>query len=439
MHADALAREVSATRWYLDHAAVQATTTCTTCSTQPTAGPGLLHELHADARRKGKRLPAQAYPHALEARYRGQLLRRQRKVHRLLLEAVKSAVAPLREGINTRARADRRRDAAGLAVVTGSHHPADLELAELLVDLRLDSAATDQRKLLAVIAKVQRAVAKASPVQTELLFSLAQQVRSQATASVTKQVLTVVGIDVLPTLGTAGPLLGKWADNNAALIKSLDQRYFDDIRDAVIATVGEGHSTAKLSRAIAERYGVARSRADLIATDQVGSLNAKITQERQTALGIEEYIWDNSGDSRVRPKHRDAPEGLGNTVRRWDTPHPTEGHPGEPVRCRCSALPNLTATNQPKIAAKAVADVPIASVSAPKISPTAPKLQTKTTAPAWTKTSEGYQLKGGLGSGSTLKKSGRTWVLVTPDGNEVQLGKRATFTHAESALVDLLK
>jgi SPP1 gp7 family putative phage head morphogenesis protein len=99
--------------------------------------------------------------------------------------------------------------------------------------------------------------------------------------------------------------------------------------------VQKGQSTRTLTAKLEERFRVSQSRAKLIATDQVGTLNAKITQERQTSLGIEEYTWSSSDDERVRPLHQQ----LDDTVRRWDDPHPTEGHPGEPIGCRCSAIP----------------------------------------------------------------------------------------------------
>ena len=346
----ALAREVAATGWYLGLPAVQVGRPCAVCDAGPLVradNATLLRELHADAKRRGKarKPPRQAYPYALEGRYRAQLLRRVRSTHQLLLEAMRQEIAPLREGINARARERDRADAMDLVQLSGGLVD-DLELAALLVDCRLDgTAAQDRRRLLRVIDRVQAAVAQAAAPPVEAVHELAALVRDFATRSVTNQLLTVVAIDVLPTLGQASHLLGKWATDQVALIKSLDARYFDEIREAVVTTITEGQSTRTLSQAIQERYGVARSRADLIATDQVGTLNGKITEERQTKLGIEEYTWSNSGDVRVRPLHRNpgdsgaAAGALGGTVRRWSEPHPTEGHPGYPIRCRCSAIP----------------------------------------------------------------------------------------------------
>lgn len=298
---------VRAMDWYQRQPVVQSDRApCGSCTT---GARSLLRQLRGDAKAPGEA----AQPAALEARYRRQLVGRVRGTHKLLMEALKAALAPLAEGIDERAAA--RGDAAG----------------------RADGAAGDARKLIAVVRRVERAVKAASPIQQDLLLTLAEQVAGFTSKSVTKQVSSVIGVEVLPQLGQASALLEKWAKDNVALIKSLDSRYFEEVRQAILTTVTEGHSTRALSKAISGRFSVARSRADLIATDQVGTLNAEITQERQTQLGIESYIWSSSGDSRVRPLH----EQLNGTTRRWDDPHPTEGHPGMPIRCRCTALPVL--------------------------------------------------------------------------------------------------
>jgi SPP1 gp7 family putative phage head morphogenesis protein len=66
----------------------------------------------------------------------------------------------------------------------------------------------------------------------------------------------------------------------------------------------------------------------------VAKLNGRITQHRQESLGVERYEWSSSGDERVRKAHRK----LDGQVRRWDDPHPTEGHPGSAIACRCVAI-----------------------------------------------------------------------------------------------------
>ena len=77
--------------------------------------------------------------------------------------------------------------------------------------------------------------------------------------------------------------------------------------------------------------------------DQIAKLNGELTKQQQTDAGVEEYIWSDSGDGRVRESHH----ALNGKRFRWDDP-PVVTPPGKPVRrchpgqdyqCRCVALP----------------------------------------------------------------------------------------------------
>ena len=102
-------------------------------------------------------------------------------------------------------------------------------------------------------------------------------------------------------------------------------------------TVRAGGRAEEMRASLQKQFGISRRRADLIARDQVGKLNADITQARQQALGVTEYRWRGVMDSRERPEHV-AREGK---VFKWSRP-PEDGHPGQPIRCRCNAEPVLT-------------------------------------------------------------------------------------------------
>ena len=89
-------------------------------------------------------------------------------------------------------------------------------------------------------------------------------------------------------------------------------------------------------------FGTTKRRAALIARDQVTSLNAELTRIRQQQVGIEQYTWSTVKDERVRKSHR-ALEG---TTQRWDKPPIVDGepaHPGQPINCRCQAIPDVDA------------------------------------------------------------------------------------------------
>lgn len=131
-----------------------------------------------------------------------------------------------------------------------------------------------------------------------------------------------------------GPMLTGFRQRNVDLIKSIQREELDKVRDILSEAEAGAWRAEDLSDRLEEEFGVTRSRADLIARDQVLKLNGQITQARQTSAGIEEYIWMTSNDERVRDSHAE----LEGTRQRWDTP-PEPGHPGDDYQCRCTAYP----------------------------------------------------------------------------------------------------
>jgi SPP1 gp7 family putative phage head morphogenesis protein len=95
-----------------------------------------------------------------------------------------------------------------------------------------------------------------------------------------------------------------------------------------------GSSVRTIQKAIMQRVPITANRAKLIAQDQTLKLHSKMSQERLKDIGVTKYIWRTVGDNRVRPHHRDR---NGKTYS-WNKP-PSDGHPGQPVRCRCRAEP----------------------------------------------------------------------------------------------------
>ncbi len=120
---------------------------------------------------------------------------------------------------------------------------------------------------------------------------------------------------------------------NADLIQSLPDEYYKSISTRLFQGVTQGDTVGSLLKDVQKITGVSRRRAKLIARDQTQKTNAAITQQRQEALGITEYIWRTSEDERVRATHK-ANNGK---VFRWDKPPKGTGHPGNSVNCRCTA------------------------------------------------------------------------------------------------------
>lgn len=129
------------------------------------------------------------------------------------------------------------------------------------------------------------------------------------------------------------PISG-WVTENVSLIQSIDARYFDDLEKYISKAYQNGTLTADLSKIIRERTKVSKSRANVIARDQIGKLNGQIMAYRQQSLGIRKYRWSTSGDERVRPEHKKR----NNRVFDWNNP-PSDGSPGMAIQCRCVAVP----------------------------------------------------------------------------------------------------
>lgn len=141
---------------------------------------------------------------------------------------------------------------------------------------------------------------------------------------------------VNPWADLSDALVLEWSLENAALVRSLDARQAADLGALVTRAVQEGWSTAQLGRELVTALGLTRRRARLIARDQMGKLLAASAMAQQQAAGVTRYIWRAVGDERTRPEHRRRD----GQIFYWSSP-PPDGHPGEPVLCRCVAEPML--------------------------------------------------------------------------------------------------
>ncbi len=206
-------------------------------------------------------------------------------------------------------------------------------------DAAVDLLTGDLAGILRVIATVRAAFDLAYQVSTTDLTSVGDQVALFSARKLNDEYPTVFPISTTRDAADIARV-AEWSRVNARLIKTIDSRYWDDIAEVTREAVNRGIQTRELTKLLEERYTVSQSRAKLIARDQISKLNADITEQKQTALGVVEYFWVTSHDERVRPTHRN----LDGSRQRWDAPPVTEtngerNHPGQAVNCRCSARP----------------------------------------------------------------------------------------------------
>ena len=142
-----------------------------------------------------------------------------------------------------------------------------------------------------------------------------------------------------------------WQDENYRLLKNLGESYIQRVNLAVEEAVTSGMSPAQLAKKLNRISDITtKSRANLIARDQIGKLNGQVTQARMKAVNLELYEWSTSADERVRDSHS-VLEGM---ICRWDNPKRffrdggkswedrpaswSQAHSGQDIQCRCTAL-----------------------------------------------------------------------------------------------------
>lgn len=202
--------------------------------------------------------------------------------------------------------------------------------------------------------------------------------------SVTREVSRLLKVPA-ESVSWQGPqvaaLLSQWAQTQVQLVAKLER----DVLADVAQRLTEAEDGADLRQLVTERFAAYEGRARFIARNEIGNLQADLVRLRAQAMGANRYRWVSRDDARVRPLHA-ARHGK---VFSWDAP-PEDGHPGEPVGCRCVADP-VRDVALPKVAAKVTPSLPVPAppppVRSPKAAPkpitlSVPELPTPTPFPA---------------------------------------------------------
>jgi SPP1 gp7 family putative phage head morphogenesis protein len=155
-------------------------------------------------------------------------------------------------------------------------------------------------------------------------------------SSFTSTVRANTGIDISPVLRAEDV-----ADNldaamlrSVSLIRGMTAELAKRVVDVLIRGATTGERSTVIAKELVEQFAWSNKRAKFIARDQLATFNGTLNRLRQTQVGITQYQWATSLDERVRPLHANR-EGK---VFAWNKP-PSDGHPGEPINCRCVARP----------------------------------------------------------------------------------------------------
>jgi SPP1 gp7 family putative phage head morphogenesis protein len=175
----------------------------------------------------------------------------------------------------------------------------------------------------------------------ELASAQIENVADWHQKKIAQQYKQLFGLDIIPMLNDfqTQQFLQPIIKTNIYLIKSISPKLLDQVNDAyqnILQT--EGFSKSSILNMLTGRFGVANSRAKLIARDQTSKTVGALAQYRNQQAGAQSYQWRTAEDERVRPTHA-ANDGK---IFRWDQPPAETGHPGHDIQCRCVAIPVLT-------------------------------------------------------------------------------------------------
>jgi uncharacterized protein with gpF-like domain len=115
------------------------------------------------------------------------------------------------------------------------------------------------------------------------------------------------------------PVIKACIMENVSLIKSIEERYFEQIVGAITRSMQAGGSIKQLSSELMKYKGMTKRRADIIAYDQTRKAFQSINLRNMNKAGIRKAMWIHSGGGQtVREYH----------YRKWDgVSGINDGHP----------------------------------------------------------------------------------------------------------------
>ncbi len=128
---------------------------------------------------------------------------------------------------------------------------------------------------------------------------------------------------------------------NINLIKSIENKYFDELITVTMESITRGRDLAYLAEQIAKRYKVSKDRAMLIARDQNNKATSIITHIEYEELGIKEAIWKhNPGSKEPRHTHIEANNKVYDINKGlWFKDKELHIFPGQEINCGCTSEP----------------------------------------------------------------------------------------------------
>lgn len=177
----------------------------------------------------------------------------------------------------------------------------------------------------------------------EMAEEFVKAIKTHSKNEFNKQIKKVKGVDPIGRNSSLESIINAAAKENVSYIKSIPEKYHNNLETVVLQGVRRGKSTDDIAKDIQHVYQVSDSKAKFIARDQAGSLMGDLTKKQHEDLGLETFVWSTSGDSKVRDSHK----GLDGQVFKWSEGAKVRSGkskktiwPGTDFNCRCVAEVN---------------------------------------------------------------------------------------------------
>ena len=199
---------------------------------------------------------------------------------------------------------------------------------------------------LSAVLRAIRSLAAGNIPGLSFVRSIGDSVRSAIDGNWQKAINQAIGVNVALPGTDMSANVDAWAEENTALITNLAQSYLSKVTTAVNSGFRDGLSWRDISKNIQAETGVAKRRADLIARDQVATMNMQVTKQRAADLDVKQFVWRTMEDQRVRgnPSGRYPKANPSHYVRNGKTYNWSDGagardtFPGQAINCRCFAM-----------------------------------------------------------------------------------------------------
>lgn len=221
-------------------------------------------------------------------------------------------------------------------------------------DSRMDDAMDLDRKVREMFRDIAIAIEKKMGDfgLDKKIESIARMTKNTSLREWKRAVHDTLGIDLMNDYYNAdfyAEQLRRWVDENVLKIKTIPNNTLDEMREIVLKGYTGGKPIRAIQQEIQHQYNVDKHKAQMLARDQIATLNSQIAQSQQRDAGCTKYRWSSSHDSRVRDCHAE----LDGQTFSWDDPpemwYETQKsgrvytgrhcHPGEDYCCRCVAIP----------------------------------------------------------------------------------------------------